>query len=185
MLNIKSYSKGIRLRKSDANCFESISDARLVWMEKFVSWFHCWNRYNVQHDSLFLSKETYLALTHTVSTFVILIRDLLQHNVLKSILTGKFQTDQFESRFCHYRQLSGSNYLVTVSDVLRYSASKGTISIRTYLEKFNDIQPGKICTQFLKTFPYDTIDILCIIEHDVSPLLLVSGYVARKTMRKT
>ena len=85
-------------------------------MEKFVSWLHCWNRYNVQHDCGFLSKETYIALTHTVSTFVILIRDLPQHNVLNSILTGIFQTDQLESRFGHYRQLSGSNYLVTVSD---------------------------------------------------------------------
>ena len=84
MLNIKSYVKGIRLKKSDANCF-----------------------------------ETYLALTHTVGTLVILIRELLQHNILKSILTGEFQTDQLQSRFGHYRQLSCSNYLVTVSDVLR------------------------------------------------------------------
>ena len=145
-----------------------------------------------------MSKETYLELTHTVSTFVILIRDLLQHNVLKSILTGKFQTDQLESRFGHYRQLSGSNYFIMiVSHVLRsekklkvkrllklYSASKGTISIWTYLEKFNYIQPGKMCTQFLYTFPYDTIDILCIKEDNLSPLLFVSGYVARKTMEK-
>ena len=35
-LNIYSYGKGIRLRKSDANSFESVSDPRLVWMEKFV-----------------------------------------------------------------------------------------------------------------------------------------------------
>ena len=79
---------------------------------------------------------------------------------------------------------------MTVSDVLRsekklkvkrllklYSTSKGTISIRTYLEKFNDIQPGKICTQSLKTFPYDTIDILCVKEDDLSLLLFVSGYI--------
>ena len=103
-----------------------------------------------------------------------------------------------ESRFGHYRQLSGSYYLVTVSDVLRcekklkverllklYSASKGTIiSIRTYLEKFNYIQPGKICTQFLNTFPYDNIDILCVKEDDLSPLLIIPGYVAMKTMEK-
>ena len=135
-------------------------------MDTFVSWLHCWNWYNVSHDSGFLSTKTYLALTHTVGTFVILIRDLLQHNVLKSILTGKFQTDQLESRFGHYRQLSGINYLVTVlrrkklkiKRLLKlYSVSKGTISIRSYLEKFNDVQPGKICTQFLKLFPYDTI----------------------------
>ena len=68
MLNIKSYGKGIRLRKSDANCFESVINPRLVWMEQFVSWLHCWNRCNVQHDSVFLSKETYIiyiAHTHT------------------------------------------------------------------------------------------------------------------------
>ena len=97
MLNIKSYGKGVRLRKSDANCFESISDPQLAWMEQFVWWLHCWNRYIVLHDSGFLSKETYLALTHTVSTFVIVIRDPLQYNVPKSILTGKFQTDQLKS----------------------------------------------------------------------------------------
>ena len=51
--------KGIRLRKSDANCFESVSDPRLVWMEKFVSWLHCSNRYNVQHDYGLLSKDIY------------------------------------------------------------------------------------------------------------------------------
>ena len=110
----------IRLRKSDANCLESVSDPRLVCMEQFVSWLHCWNRYNVQHDSGFLSnKDTYLLLTHNVGTFVILIRELMHHNVLKSILTGKFQTDQLEGRFCHYRQLYGKKDLVTVSDVLR------------------------------------------------------------------
>ena len=66
-------------------------------MEQFVSWSHYWNRYNVHHVSAFLSKEIYLALTHTVGTFVTLIRELLLHNVLKSIITGKFQTDQLES----------------------------------------------------------------------------------------
>ena len=86
MLNIKSYGK-----RSDANCFESISEPRLVWIEKFVLWLHCWNRFNVQHDCGFLSKEIYLALTHTDITFVILIRDLLQHNVQKSILLVSFK----------------------------------------------------------------------------------------------
>ena len=66
-----------------------------------------------------------------------------------------------------------------------YSASKGTISIQSYLEKFNDLQPGKICTQFLKAFPYDAIDTLCVEVDDLSHLLLVCGYVARKTMEKS
>ena len=62
-----------------------------MWIEKFVLWLHCWNRFNVQHDCGFLSKEIYLALTHTDSTFVILIRDLLQHNVQKSIVLVSFK----------------------------------------------------------------------------------------------
>ena len=146
---------------------------------------------------ILMSTETYQTLTHTVGTFVILIRELLQHNVLKSIITDKFQTDQLESRFGQYRQLSGSKYLVAVSDVSRsekkmtvkrllklYSASKIIISIRTYLEKFNYLQPGKI-RRFLKPFIYDTRDTFCVKGDDLSHLLLVSGLVARKTMGKT
>ena len=109
----------MRLRKEDANVFDSVSDDRLEWMERFVVWLNVWKSYNTQHDSGFLSKETFLALSHTVSTFVIMIRDLLSNGVLDYVLTGKFQTDQLESRFGHYRQLSGSNYLVSVADVLQ------------------------------------------------------------------
>ena len=42
-----------------------------VWIEQFVSWLHSWNRYNVQHDSGFLSKEAYISLTHTVGTLLL------------------------------------------------------------------------------------------------------------------
>ena len=34
MLNIKSYGKGIRLRKSDANCFEGINDSRETSLQR-------------------------------------------------------------------------------------------------------------------------------------------------------
>ena len=84
---------------------------------------------------------------------------------------------------------------MTVSDVLwseiklkvtrllkLYSASKGTISIRSYLEKFHDLQADTICTQFLRSFPCDTMGTLIVKEDDLLPLLLVAGYVARKTM---
>ena len=57
--------------------------------------------------------------------------------------------------------------------------SKGTICIQSYLEEFNNLQPGKIRSQFLKTRPYDTIYTLCVKEDGLSPLLLISGYVAK------
>ena len=50
---------------------------------------------------------------------ITLIKYLLQECELCYVLLGKFQTDQLESRFGHYRQLSGSNYLVSVQEVRR------------------------------------------------------------------
>ena len=58
------------------------------------------------------------------------------------MLLGKFQTDNFEARFGQYIMLSGSNYLVSVNEVLQsekklkvknllklYTSSKGVIKI--------------------------------------------------------
>ena len=97
MLNVKFYNKGLRLCKKDANVFDSVSDDRMEWMERFVVWLNVWKSYNTQHDSGFLSKESFLALSHTVSTFVRMIRDLLSNDVLDYALTEKFQADQLES----------------------------------------------------------------------------------------
>ena len=198
MLNVKSYNKGLRLRKEDANVFDNVSDDRLEWMERFVVWLNVWKSYNTQHDSGFLYKETFLALSHTVSTFVIMIRDLLSNGVLDYVLTGKFQTDQLESRFGHYRQLSGSNYLVSVADVLQsekklkvkrllrlYTASKGTVSIKNYLSTFGECTGDKVDTNFVDQFPYSNLDTLAIKDDDLPALLLVAGYVARKGMEKS
>ena len=104
-------------------------------------------------------KEAYLGLTHTVGTCGVLMEELLLHNVLKSIVTGKFQTDHLESRFSHYRHLSGDSFrcfaeikMFTVKRLLTlYSASKGTISIRSCLNKFNDVQ-AKYVPSFSKYF---------------------------------
>ena len=68
-----------------------------------------------------------------------------------------------------------------------YSALKGTIIFRSQLDTLNDLQSGKICTQFLKTFSCDTMILmipLCVKEDDLPPLLLVSWYVASKTIEK-
>ena len=64
---------------------------------------------------------------------------------------GKFQTDNLESRFGNYRQLSSSNYLVSVKEVFQsektlnvksllnlFSSTKSTITIRDYLINFSD-----------------------------------------------
>ena len=194
MFNVKSASKGWHKRQGDSFPFNSCTDERLLWLTQFVEWLKKWKEYNDIHAEGFLTKETFLSLSHTVETIVMLIRYLLQECNMSYVLLGKFQTDQLESRFGHYRQLSGSNYLVSVQDVLHsekklkiksllklYSASKGDITIRDYLGTFSDQKHEQCDINFVDSFPYDDItsQLKC---DDLSALLVVTGYVAHKSM---
>ena len=88
----------------------------------------------------------FVALTHTVDTLLLLIKDLLEQQQFTYVMLGKFQTDNLEARFCQYRMLSGSSYLVSVNEVLQsektlkvknllklYTSSKGVINIKDLL----------------------------------------------------
>ena len=141
-----------------------------------------------------LTKDTYLSLSHAVTTLVHLIHYLLTDCDMSYVLLGKFQTDNLESRFGNYRQLSGSNYLVSVKEVLQsekklkvksllnlFSSTKGTITIRDYLINFSDEKKQRCDINFVDSFPYNNISKQNKID-DLSPLLLVSGYVAHKSI---
>ena len=79
-----------------------------------------WTQHHDVHSTGFLTKETYTALLQPMDTFVSLFADerFVQYE-LNYIPTGKFQTDNLEDRFGLYRMLSGSNYLVSVIEVLQ------------------------------------------------------------------
>ena len=150
----------------------TVTDVRLKWLTltQFVTWLDKWRQYNELNAEGFLTRETYLSylsLSHTVSTMITLIKYLLQECELCYVLLGKFQTDQLESRFGHYRQLSGSNYLVSVQEVLQsekklkrksllklYSASKGVITIRDSIGNFSDVKHQHCDDSFVKKFLY-------------------------------
>ena len=174
MLNVKYVSKVWSKRLEDAFPFYNISDKRLEWMSEFALWIKRGKEYNDKYGEGFLTKDTYLSLSHTVTTLVHLIHYLLKDCDMSYVLLGKFQTDNLESRFGNNRQLAGSNYLVSMKEVLQsekklkvesllnlFSSTKGTITIRDYLINFSD-EKNKI--------------------NDLSPLLLVSGYVAHKSI---
>ena len=82
----------------------------MIWMAKFVSWLQSWKLYSMNHPKSFLTNETFIALSQTVKTVLVMIPDLLQHHNLRYILLSKFQTVNLEGRFGLYRQLSGCNY---------------------------------------------------------------------------
>ena len=90
--------------------------------------------------------------------------------------------------------MSGSNYLVSVKEVLQnekklkvksllnlFSSTKGTITIRDYLINFSGEKKQRCDINFVDSFPYNNISKQNKID-DLSPLLLVSGYVAHKSI---
>ena len=120
---------------------------------------------------------------------------LLEHHKLSYVLLGKFQTDNVEARFGQYRMMCGTNYLVTVKEVLQsekklkvnsllklYSRAKGVV--KEFLEEFSDPCKEKCDNLFLTTFPYAKITTK-VSDDALSSLLYTSGYVARKAMSHT
>ena len=60
-----------------------------------------------------------------------------------------------------------------------FSSTKGTITIRDYLINFSDEKKQRCDINFVDSFPYNNISKQNKID-DLSPLLLVSGYVAHQ-----
>ena len=86
---------------------------------------------------------------------------------MQYILLDKFQTDNLESRFGLYRQLSGSNYLVSVKEVMQsemklkirgllrlFTGTRGVVSVKEFVCSFSDIEKGKQDTTFVLVFPF-------------------------------
>lgn len=61
-----------------------------------------------------LSKETHKALNQTTHGMLELTRYCIDEREMKFILTGKIQTDCLEARFGKYRQMSGSQYNISL-----------------------------------------------------------------------
>ena len=127
-----------------------------------------------------------------VNTMVYMLYELLSSHTLDYVILGKFQTDNLESRFGQYRQLSGCNYLVSVAEVmqsekklrikglLKLHASSGIVNIKTFLDKFSDVKKDARDLSFIAMFPM--CDIGSQRQEDLSALLMVTDYVAKKTM---
>ena len=94
-----------------------------------------WNANKKNNNCIgFLSNEIYIALTHTIQTIPLLIDYCLNFISFDYILLGKFQTDALERRFGHYRQMSGSQYLVSIYDIIN---SEKKIKIKKLLNLYS------------------------------------------------
>ena len=122
IVNVKNTTKGIQKRWEDAQVISDTNDRRIQWLQDFACWLKLWNTQTTKAGHL--TKETFTALLHTVDTLVLLVKDLLDNNKLKYVILGRFQTNNLEARFGQYRMLSGTNYLVSVKEVIQSEKKK-------------------------------------------------------------
>ena len=192
-MNVSHKNKGLFLRCDDSYPFSVIDDERFGFLQNFGSWLQQWKNLNHKPRCGCLSEETFFALSQTTSAIINVIQKLLAHGS-EPILTIKFQTDKLERRFSQYRQMSGSNYRVSVQQILEserkiklksilelHSNAHGTIALKNFVTKFSGIQNDQDCNIDLLPFSdliSTEVNLMNISQIDAEVLTYIAGYCA-------
>lgn len=120
IVNVKTPQKGHRLRDVWQEPVQGTTCEQLQYLDKFVSWLDAWKSRHAQTGTL--TKETHLALRLTTYALIEVSRYCLEELGFRYVLLGKFQTDPLEARFGKYRQLCGSHYNVSITEVFEAEA---------------------------------------------------------------
>lgn len=196
--NVKRSYKGRNTLNSYAAPIDSSIHENVSYLVDLATWLDCWAATSKHDNKGFLTQDTYIAFRHTLKTLVKLIPYLLDVHQFKYVLVGKFQTDNLESRFGQYRQMSGGNRLVSIQEIteserklkiqslLKLNMSSGVVSVKEYLAEFSDdfgftTNACETEDQFIANFPIDKIEFN---EVELPVLLYVAGYAAKKISSK-
>ena len=203
IMNVKHPLKGRNLNDDFCEPIRSLHDGKLHWLSMFYDWLCAWERLQLQPRHGCLSKETMFALKQTVLAAKLLSEYLLREMHCHYVLLGKFQTDDLEFRFGQYRQLSGANYNVSVTQIMEsekklrilsvvklVSHSNGDITMRDFIAGCQaDADASETehdCDANLSAFSsvIGECDDVCVSDSEMSALVFVAGYVGFKLKRK-
>lgn len=139
---------------------ESKNDVRVEFLRKFAKWLRHWRK--LDSAGVGLTRDTFEAAIVTTEGMIKLINYSFDHYDIQFFLPGKFQTNDLEKRFGKYRNLCGSNYLVSYKDILE-AEKKLRIKrlVSTYPHELNTMK----CTAPKKD-NVDVEDFLCVIDND-------------------
>ena len=155
IVNVGTPETGHRLRDPFREPIRSAGDENVTFLKKFSEFLLSWQCLTVETSAKHtgkLTQDTFLSLKHTTETIISLIDYVFQtFKDCKYLLLRKFQTDPLEARFGRYRQMSGSCYHVSVSQVLESekrlkimsvlklkSSSCGEFSLKDFSLNFNE-----------------------------------------------
>ncbi|XP_049805645.1 uncharacterized protein LOC126248581 [Schistocerca nitens] len=193
VMNVKSVFKGKHKQNPymDPLTTDSVS---MQFLLDFLDWLDVWKAKGL--SSGFLTKETFFAIQHTTYAVVEIARYCTEELGMSYLLTAKLQTDVLERRFGKYRQLAGSQYNVSVTQV--YEAEK-KLRIQSVMPlvlcspSYGNITVGAIKNfMFSEVEETHTLDIeVSVTQDDVlsvkdiaTSLTFIAGYCAHAVIKK-
>ena len=126
IVNVRTLYNGQMKRDETKDPIRSVDAWQLQYLERFAKWLQSWQ----SRKKMGLTSETFLACTQTTKSLRSLAIYLLQNGV-QYVLLGLSQSDSIENRFGWYRNLNGSNYHISVRQIL--SAEKA-IRVKSLLQ---------------------------------------------------
>ena len=195
VINVRSTSEGKRKRDMSCQPVTSGDDWKLKFLQEFSTFLMRWQSdFQPSHT---LTRQTFLALRHTVEVLPKLASFLLNQCGFKYVLLGCILSDNLEERFGWYRQLCGGNYYLSVRQVLENERKIKCMSLMKYcalqnirhtdisgnVSNIRDTSLNEICEKllaFLAEYSRPKIE-----SDDANCLYYVAGYVARSVVSRT
>ncbi|XP_023225604.1 uncharacterized protein LOC111626460 [Centruroides sculpturatus] len=207
IVNVKHPHKGKILKDKFSEPITDTSDFKVIFLRNMFKWLQVWNNYNHQVAQMSsnrhgkLTVETQKALENTIKAMYELTEFILNELGAHYVLLGKFQTDMLEAHFGQYRQMSGSNYHISVSEVIEserklklisllsmISSNIGNFQIKAFLESCaNSAELDRFDFDVEEAFEGITekSDDIIVTEQNMSVLIYTAGYVAYSVIKKT
>ena len=148
--NVKSPAMGCRLNDQDSSPLIQ-NDSRFQIISTVARWLEYWRSLPNTHGKL--TAQTFTSFRHTCLAIPKLVNYLTGDCGFSYVLSSFLQNDPIEHHFGLYRQMSGSNYNVSVCQVLE---SERALKLSKVLKLYNPqsvIRKDKASfKQFLTTF---------------------------------
>ena len=126
IVNVRTLYNGQMKMDPSKEPIKSSNAWQLDFLCKFSEWLERWQA----KKTLGLTSETFLAAKQTSKALKILTVYLLKTGV-QYVLLGLAQSDSIENRFGWYRNLNGSNYYISVRQIL---GAEKAIRIKSIVE---------------------------------------------------
>ena len=178
-----------------------MSDQSITFFKKILSWLEKWKQLGFKPKHGTLSNETMSALSHTLSVIIGLCSHLLHDLKFNYVMLARMQTDNLEFRFERYHQLAGSNFHVSVNQIVEgekklklmsalklVSASKGSITLNDLTEPLQTVRAQQSNGQQLEVAQFlqfvNNSEKEVIVDDQMKVVIYIAGYAVFKLRQK-